>query len=175
VTVPAATADVMRWLSDSGRRERSWRARGEFLDSLREWRVTQLRNGGLRFDYVQVDGDTVVHRTVRDVIVRPRRIDRVFLVRSTRRSARPPGRQASWLWRQSVRVEPIDSRTASLVVRVRGRPARLTILTHFLLFAREDTARATGLTTRADQLADSMVSTVKRRFTATEETAGEQG
>jgi hypothetical protein len=173
VTVPAAAPEVMRWLSDSARRERSWRARTEFLDSLREWRVAQLRNGGLRFDYVQVDGDTVVHRTVSDVRIGPRRIDRVFLVRRTRRSGRPWRRRATWLWRQSVRVEPIDSGTASVEVLVRGRPARLTILTHVL--AAEDAAKASGLTSRADRVADSTVAALERHFATREETAGEPG
>lgn len=161
----------MRWLSDAQRREQNWRVQTTFLESLKAWRVAYRRNGGLVFDYVQLSGATLVQRTVKDVAITTRRIDRTFLVRQHTRSARRLHRRSTWLWRQSVRVEPAG--TATMVrVRVRGRPARLTILTHFLLS--EDSSQARTLTGMADKVADSAVSAVQRRF-AVAEPAGEAG
>lgn len=164
--VTASAADVMRWLSDSGRREANWRSQTTFLESLPAWRVTQRRNGGLAFDYVQINGGTVVRRTVKDVAITPRRIERTILVRQTTRTAPRLRRRSSWLYRQSIQVEPAGD-AAGVRIRVRGRPARLTIVTHFLLG--EDSAQALRLTRLADKLADSTASALQRQFTTARE------
>lgn len=111
LAVTASAADVMRWLSDSGRREANWRSQ-------------------------------------------------------TTRTAPRLRRRSSWLCRQSIQVEPAGD-AAGVRVRVRGRPARLTIVTHFLLS--EDSTQALRLTRLADKLADSTTSAVQRQFTTARE------
>jgi hypothetical protein len=167
VEVPADAADVMRWLRDSERREQNWRAQTEFLESLPAWQVSHLRNGGLKFDFVQVKGGTMVRRTIKDAAITTSRIDRTFLVRQTTRSAPRLRRRSSWRWRQSVRIEPAGTEAAAVKVRIRGRPARLTIVTHFLLS--EDSTQALKLTRMADKLADSTVAAIQRQFTPARE------
>jgi hypothetical protein len=157
--VPAEASQVMRWLTDSDRREREWLRQVETHEEIDETSVARLPNGGLRFDYLFLrQGNVRQRHTTQDVAIQEHRIDRVHRARLIGPRAIP----IRWELQQCITVEPAGDATG-ITVRVRGQMAGISRVLHLLGW--RDTTTARFLTEEASRGADSCVSAVLAQFT----------
>ncbi len=87
--VTADAQRIMKWLADSGRREREWRRRVEQRVDIRDPRADRLPDGGLRCRYEWADGRRVWRFTTEDVAVTENTIERVHRGQLARPRAMP--------------------------------------------------------------------------------------